>query len=151
MREKDKATIERLREIVDFVEGMGKGIAVVENGDCKGWEDAKRVRRTTGASSVMIARGAESNPSCFADTPLVDVETTLIPAYLRVVSISCFVYVRHSLLLGKILGQSLELDQVLREPIQVNPSGCFEATIYQSEGHFVAGERLRFCCGNHRI
>ncbi|KDR85540.1 hypothetical protein GALMADRAFT_218636 [Galerina marginata CBS 339.88] len=83
MREKDKAVIERLREIVDFVEGMGKGIAVVENGDCLGWEDAKRVRAVTGAHSVMIARGAESNPSCFSSTPLKDVETTLVPAYLR--------------------------------------------------------------------
>lgn len=48
MREKDKATIERLREIVDFVEGMGKGIAVIENGDCLSAEDAKRVREVTG-------------------------------------------------------------------------------------------------------
>ncbi len=48
MREKDKAVIERLGEIVKFVEGLGKGIAVVENGDCPGWEDAKRVRKITG-------------------------------------------------------------------------------------------------------
>lgn len=87
MREKDKATIERLREIVDFVRGMGKGIAVIENGDCKDWEDAKRVREVTGADSVMIARGAESNPSCFSPRPLVDVETTLLPAYLRLVRV----------------------------------------------------------------
>ncbi|KAF8079156.1 hypothetical protein FPV67DRAFT_99797 [Lyophyllum atratum] len=84
MRDKDRATIERLREIVEFVEGMGKGIAVIENGDCLGWNDAERVRHVTGAHSVMIARGAESNPSCFSPTPLKDVERTLIPAYLRV-------------------------------------------------------------------
>ncbi|KAF9486398.1 tRNA-dihydrouridine synthase 2 [Pholiota conissans] len=83
MREKDKAVIERLREIVEFVRGMGRGIAVIENGDCKDWEDAKRVRLVTGADSVMIARGAESNPSCFSPTPLVDVEKTFIPGYLR--------------------------------------------------------------------
>ncbi|TFK26777.1 tRNA-dihydrouridine synthase 2 [Coprinopsis marcescibilis] len=83
MREKDRAVIERLREIVEFVEGMGKGIAVIENGDCDGWEDAKRVRRVTGASSVMIARGAESNPSCFSATPLIDIEKTLMPSYIR--------------------------------------------------------------------
>jgi tRNA-dihydrouridine synthase 2 len=88
MREKDAAVIERLREIVEFVEKMGKGIAVIENGDCEGFEDAKRVRRVTGASSVMIARGAESNPSCFSPIPLVDVETTLIPAYFRLVCTS---------------------------------------------------------------
>ncbi|KAF8167547.1 hypothetical protein B0H34DRAFT_645767 [Crassisporium funariophilum] len=85
MREKDKAVIERLREIVRFVENMGKGIAVIENGDCKDWEDAKRVRTITGAHSVMIARGAESNPSCFSSNPLKDVEKTLVPAYLRLV------------------------------------------------------------------
>ncbi|TEB38673.1 tRNA-dihydrouridine synthase 2 [Coprinellus micaceus] len=83
MRDKNPAVIERLREIVDFVDKMGKGIAVTENGDCEGWEDSKRVRKVTGASSVMIARGAESNPSCFSETPLVDVEKTLMPAYLR--------------------------------------------------------------------
>lgn len=84
MREKDRAVIERLREIVEFVEGLGRGIAVIENGDCMSWEDAKRVRETTGAHSVMIARGAEANPSCFSSNPLKDIEKTLIPAYLRV-------------------------------------------------------------------
>ncbi|CAA7268086.1 unnamed protein product [Cyclocybe aegerita] len=84
MREKDAALIERLRGIVNFVEGMGGGIAVIENGDCKGWEDAKRVQEVTGAHSVMIARGAESNPSCFSSNPLKDVERTLVPSYLRV-------------------------------------------------------------------
>lgn len=48
MRDKERAMIERLKEIVQFVEGLGKGIAVVENGDCQGWEDAKRVREVTG-------------------------------------------------------------------------------------------------------
>lgn len=85
MREKDRAVTERLREIVDFVERMGKGIAVIENGDTKDWTHAKRVREITGAHSVMIARGAEANPSCFSPNPLTDVETTLIPAYLRLV------------------------------------------------------------------
>ncbi|KAJ7575179.1 hypothetical protein C8J56DRAFT_1063675 [Mycena floridula] len=56
MRDKDHARIDRLRKIVDFVEGMGRGIAVVENGDC--------------ARSVMIARAAEANPSrFFSDAP----------------------------------------------------------------------------------
>ncbi|KAG6865101.1 hypothetical protein C0991_005062 [Blastosporella zonata] len=83
MREKDRATIERLREIVEFVEGMGRGIAVIENGDCLGWNDVQRVRSVTGAHSVMIARAAEANPSCFSPTPLEDIEQTLVPSYLR--------------------------------------------------------------------
>jgi tRNA-dihydrouridine synthase 2 len=85
MRDKDKALVERLRAIVDFVAAKGKGIAVIENGDCLGWEDAKRVRSVTGAHSVMIARAAESNPSCFSADPLKDVERNLWPAYLRLV------------------------------------------------------------------
>jgi len=68
---------------VEFVERLGKGIAVIENGDCLSYEDAKRIRKITGAHSVMIATAAESNPSCFSATPLTDIEDTLIPAYIR--------------------------------------------------------------------
>ncbi|KAJ7157271.1 hypothetical protein C8R46DRAFT_1355627 [Mycena filopes] len=49
-----------------------------------GAEDAKRIRELTDAHSVMIARGAESNPSCFSLSPLDNLELTLCPAYLRV-------------------------------------------------------------------
>ncbi|OJT07991.1 tRNA-dihydrouridine(20) synthase [NAD(P)+] [Trametes pubescens] len=82
-RMKEKATIERLREIVQFVERMGKGVAVIENGDCLGYEDSKRVRQVTGAHSAMIATAAEQNPTCFSPTPLKDLETTFVPAYIR--------------------------------------------------------------------
>lgn len=51
MRDKDKALIDRLKEIVDFVEGMGKGVAVIENGDCDSLQDALRIREVTGKSS----------------------------------------------------------------------------------------------------
>jgi tRNA-dihydrouridine synthase 2 len=54
MREKDPATIERLREIVEFVEGLGKGLAVIENGDCLGAYDVKRVKDVTGMSSPCL-------------------------------------------------------------------------------------------------
>ncbi|KIO06985.1 hypothetical protein M404DRAFT_137681 [Pisolithus tinctorius Marx 270] len=83
MRPREAALIERLREIVEFVEGLGVDIPVVANGDCQGWEDAKRVKKITGASSVMIATAAEANPSCFSSTPLQDLGATLIPSYLR--------------------------------------------------------------------
>jgi tRNA-dihydrouridine synthase 2 len=49
MRPRERAMIERLREIVEFVEGMGKGIAVIANGDCTSFEDARRVREVTGS------------------------------------------------------------------------------------------------------
>lgn len=54
MREKDPAVLGRLREIVDFVHGMGKGIAVVENGDCLGMNDVQRVKDTTGDPALPV-------------------------------------------------------------------------------------------------
>jgi len=83
MRPRERALVERMRGIVEFVEGLGKGVAVIQNGDCLGFEDAKRVREITGAHSVMVATAAESNPSCFSPTPLLDLEEKLAPAYLR--------------------------------------------------------------------
>ena len=110
MRPREKALVERLREIVEFVGSLGKGIAVIENGDCVSFEDAKRIREITGASacpplemtshitisgahSVMIATAAEANPSCFSPTPLNDLEETLIPAYMRLVRSNYYQYV----------------------------------------------------------
>lgn len=100
MRPRERALVERLREIVEFVHELGLDVAIVENGDCTGRADAQRVRELTGmfncttlvryslihcsgADSVMIATAAESNPSCFSLTPLQDVESTLVPSYLR--------------------------------------------------------------------
>src|SRR5262245_38247487 len=37
----------------------------------------------------MIATAAEANPSVFSSTPLVDVEQTLVPSYLRLVCCLC--------------------------------------------------------------
>jgi tRNA-dihydrouridine synthase 2 len=48
MRPNERAVIERLREIVEFVEAMGKGVAVIANGDCLSTEDALRVKEITG-------------------------------------------------------------------------------------------------------
>lgn len=86
MRDRDKALIERMKEIVDFVEKLKPGMAVLENGDCLGMVDSKRIKDVTTAHSVMIARAAETNPSCFSGEPLADIEETLVPGYLRLVS-----------------------------------------------------------------
>ncbi|KLO20161.1 FMN-linked oxidoreductase [Schizopora paradoxa] len=83
MRPRERALIERLKEIVDFVEGMGRGVAVIANGDCLSAQDALRVREITGAHSCMIATAAESNPSCFSQEPLEDLEKTFVPQYIR--------------------------------------------------------------------
>jgi tRNA-dihydrouridine synthase 2 len=54
MRPREKALVERMREIVEFVEGLGVDIAVIENGDCLGFEDAKRVKNITGMYSGRL-------------------------------------------------------------------------------------------------
>ncbi|KAI0347867.1 FMN-linked oxidoreductase [Trametopsis cervina] len=84
MRPRERALIGRMREIVEFVEGMGKGISIIQNGDCLSFEDSKRIRKITGAHSTMIATAAEANPTCFSPTPLTDLETTFVPSYIRV-------------------------------------------------------------------
>lgn len=49
MRPRERALIERMNGIVKFVEGLGKDVAIIQNGDCTGYEDAKRIRGITGA------------------------------------------------------------------------------------------------------
>ena len=48
MRQTERARVERLKEIVDFVKSSGKDVAVIENGDCEGYHDARRIRVLTG-------------------------------------------------------------------------------------------------------
>ncbi|KAL5519406.1 DUS2 [Sanghuangporus vaninii] len=83
MRQREKALIGRMREIVEFVEKMGKGVAVIQNGDCVSREDAIRIRNITGVHSCMIATAAESNPTCFSPDPLPDLIKTFVPSYIR--------------------------------------------------------------------
>jgi tRNA-dihydrouridine synthase 2 len=85
MRPRERALVHRLKEIVDFVKGLGRDVAVIENGDCVGFEDARRIRAITGADSVMIATAAEANPTIFSPHPLTDLDDTFILPYLRLV------------------------------------------------------------------
>ncbi|KAI0296327.1 hypothetical protein B0F90DRAFT_1819999 [Multifurca ochricompacta] len=87
MRPRERALIHRLKEVVDFVKGFGGDVAVIENGDCVGFEDARRIRSITGADSVMIATAAEANPTVFSPTPLTNLEETFILPYLRLVRV----------------------------------------------------------------
>lgn len=34
---------------------------------------------------MMIAHAAEANPTCFSDKPLVDLDKTLVPSYIKLV------------------------------------------------------------------
>ena len=139
MRPNERAVIERLKEIVDFVEGMGKGVAVIANGDCLSAEDAVRVKEITGecgvfdmldndlntvligAHSCMIATAAESNPTIFSPTPLLDLERTLMPPYIRLVSIHTripFIHFVLTLFTVQIPRQPLLKHQILRHAVQ---------------------------------
>jgi len=83
MRNREKALIHRLGDIVECVESTGLGVPVIANGDCFGRDDTTRLRAETGAHSVMIATAAEKNLSCFrSGRPLADTETELAPAYI---------------------------------------------------------------------
>lgn len=89
MRPREKALVERMKEVVEAIEETGRGVAVIENGDCVSWEDAKRIRGFTLAHSCMIATAAEANPTCFSPTPLSDLERTFVPGYLKLARYLC--------------------------------------------------------------
>jgi tRNA-dihydrouridine synthase 2 len=83
MRPRETALLERLRAVVDRVNGR---VPVVANGDCWGAQDVDKIKALTGVQSIMIARGAEANPSCFRPQgPLGPVQVVL-PRYIRLVS-----------------------------------------------------------------
>jgi tRNA-dihydrouridine synthase len=59
-------------------------IPIIANGDCFKYEDAQEIRRVTGADAVMVARGAEANPSCFSPDGLRNTEDVM-KDYVRLV------------------------------------------------------------------
>jgi len=67
-RPKDPARWADLREVID---AANLDIPVIVNGDVFCFEDIQRAREATGASSVMIGRGAISDPSVFRPQPVV--------------------------------------------------------------------------------
>ncbi|GAA5866146.1 hypothetical protein JCM1840_005089 [Sporobolomyces johnsonii] len=88
MRSSEPALHERMREITAM--GREKGVPVVCNGDAvggghgAGWGNFGEVCEKTGVSSVMIARAAEANPSCFSRDGLEDPISVVIPRLLRI-------------------------------------------------------------------
>lgn len=104
MRDREPAMLERLKDIVDVMKEYG--IPVVANGDCWGEVDRERICKLTGkqrhtafrevhwllrplhvilgVTSIMIARGAERNPSCFSPSGFVDPMEVIIPHYIRI-------------------------------------------------------------------
>ncbi|CAO3595374.1 unnamed protein product [Absidia cylindrospora] len=66
-RSSTPAQWDALKPVVEAV----KSIPVVVNGDVMCWNDIAKAKEVTGASSVMIARGAQFNPSAFRKDGLV--------------------------------------------------------------------------------
>jgi tRNA-dihydrouridine synthase 2 len=83
MRPREPAILERLRAVVDRVNGR---VPVVANGDCFSVDDVERIKALTGVTSIMIARGAEANPSCFRTEGRLSPVQVVVPRYLRFVS-----------------------------------------------------------------
>ena len=81
MRPRER-TLVHLKKIVDLSRASG----AIENDDCIGVEDARRIRAIVGADSVMIATATEANPTVFLPHLLTGLENT---PFLRVVC-SCF-------------------------------------------------------------
>lgn len=99
MRSSVKALWERLGDIVQL--GKKRGVPVICNGDGEGWANWNAIRektgkqaferplcrmtdipyRVSGATSVMIARAAESNPSIFSPTGPISTMEKLIPTH----------------------------------------------------------------------
>ncbi|GAA5988066.1 hypothetical protein JCM11641_007918 [Rhodosporidiobolus odoratus] len=88
MRSTEPALWERMREITRM--GEERGIPVVCNGDALGggeegiWGNFAEIREKTGVTSVMIARAAEANPSCFSRKGLEDPIKVVIPRLLKI-------------------------------------------------------------------
>ncbi|KAL7416592.1 hypothetical protein BDY24DRAFT_336828 [Mrakia frigida] len=81
MRSSEAALMGRLREVVKVADRFG--IPVVANGDVGGMWDFEKIKEMTGVSSIMIARAAERNPSCFLPDKALDTTTVVIPRLLR--------------------------------------------------------------------
>ncbi|KAJ2809315.1 tRNA-dihydrouridine synthase 2 [Coemansia guatemalensis] len=85
MRPREKAMWHRLNSIVDEVAPL----PVILNGDVFSYEDVQRARDSTGATSVMTARGAIENPSIFraeGPLPVIDVAVEYVKYAVRVSS-----------------------------------------------------------------
>lgn len=80
-RSTEKANWEALSEIVEIVKSI-TDIPVIVNGDVFQWSDIDKVKKITHADSVMIARGAQWNPSAFRKEGLLPFET-VVRAYIK--------------------------------------------------------------------
>ncbi|CAK9782553.1 FMN-linked oxidoreductase [Cutaneotrichosporon oleaginosum] len=89
MRPGERAIWERLGDVVEL--GKRRGINVICNGDGEGTANWNTIKTQTGASSAMLARSAENNPSVFSPDGPVDNITQVVPKLLNIAE-----YAKHS-------------------------------------------------------
>jgi len=82
MRPREPALTLRFKEVAEAIKKESKGrIPVVVNGDCWSAEDEAKFLDMTGATSIMLARGAELNPSVFRREGKLSVPDIIAPQY----------------------------------------------------------------------
>lgn len=81
MRPREAAIWERVRAVVEL--GKQRGVNVILNGDGEGFENWAAMREATGATSAMLGRSAERNPSVFAEE-MVDAAAEIVPLLLYI-------------------------------------------------------------------
>lgn len=82
MRPGERAIWERLSDVVAL--GKRRGVNVICNGDSEGTVNWEKIQKKTGASSAMLARSAENNPSVFSPDGPVDNVTQVVPKLLNI-------------------------------------------------------------------
>lgn len=80
-RSTEKANWEALEEIVQVVKSI-TDIPIIVNGDVFQWTDVEKAKQITKADSVMIARGAQWNPSAFRKEGLLPYDI-VVRAYIK--------------------------------------------------------------------
>lgn len=84
MRPREKALTSRFEEVRQVVEEeTGGKLPLIINGDAWDAKEAAIMMKATGVKAVMIARGAEGNPSCFRDSIVESVPEVIAPAWIR--------------------------------------------------------------------
>ncbi|KAK0539259.1 tRNA-dihydrouridine synthase 2 [Tilletia horrida] len=84
MRPREPALLHRFREVAAAIKDESQGrLPIVVNGDCWSAEDEAKHKELTGASSIMMARGAELNPSVFRREGKLSVPDIVAPEYVR--------------------------------------------------------------------
>jgi tRNA-dihydrouridine synthase 2 len=84
MRPREKALTSRFEEVQQVVEEeTGGKLPLIINGDAWDANEAAAMMKVTGVKAVMIARGAEGNPSCFRKEGVISVPDVIAPSWAR--------------------------------------------------------------------